>query len=363
MFYIDIRKAKDFGIGEYIRNVVPGVCERLKDDSCKEITLICHANQDISFVGNIVGLRAVEMASSPFSLNEQLEFCKLISRDDYFWATSLSHPIIKSCRTFATIHDVAQLDLPTTSYNGPLHKAIFWAYFKSLHRKSACLVFNSKFTRDRFRYYFPENLVPEAITHLGVKESLATYVDLAGVRKENFFIAIGNSRPHKNLPFLINSFLLNKNLSDFRLKVIGCSGNFSPSVGKSMAESTRVEFLGYIPESELKNQICRAQALFFPSLYEGFGLPAIEAMSLGCPVIASNTSALPEVCGDAAIYFDPLDRHSFNSAIDAFFLAIRKTNPVELSSRFRLQASRFSWLNCINETASLFEETLNCQKS
>lgn len=343
--------------------MVPGVCHWLLANSGVEVTLLYNRSQDISFLGNLCGVQTREMKSESFSLSEQVEFIKIIAHNDFYWATSLSHPIFKSCRVLATVHDVAQLDLPTSSYNGLLHKLIFWFYFKSLHSKSKGLAFNSKFTRDRFKHHFPNNDIPEAITHLGSNKTRESVEEFNEIGKERYFVTIGNNRPHKNLPFMISSFLSNEKLNEYRLKVIGSNADLSPPPGVCKTNWSRIEFLGYIPDCELENQITHAQALFFPSLYEGFGLPAIEALSLGCPVIASNNAALPEICGDVAIYFDPRDRKSFESAIDTFFLAIQGNNLNNLSSRCRMQASKFSWNRCIEETSNLFVRILNCPKS
>ncbi len=118
----------------------------------------------------------------------------------------------------------------------------------------------------------------------------------------------------------------------------------------------RVHFIGRQPDETLADLYRCATALVFPSLYEGFGLPVLEAMSCGCPVIASGTSSVPEAGGEAAIYIDPQDVTSLVKALEAF--ENDDANTLALSQQGLLQAAQFSWERCGCETLQVYERCL-----
>ena len=118
----------------------------------------------------------------------------------------------------------------------------------------------------------------------------------------------------------------------------------------------RVHLSGYVSDAELQSLYTRARCLLMPSLYEGFGLPVLEAMQHGVPVIASSTSSLPEVVGDAGLLINPYSESEIAAAIKR--LAHEETLHRELSQRARERVERFSWQQAASETLQLFEETL-----
>jgi len=355
MIYIDIRKAGDYGIGTYVKNLVPLVLQHLSEFGLGgEIRLLANAWQDLSFVPGLFLIHVVEMKSAPFTFYEQLEFRQIIRSSDIFWATSLSHPLWH-CNLLSTVHDLLQLDLPIPTVSSLMRRSIFWLYFKSLAVKSLAIVFNSHFTANRFSSHFPGCHAPSIVAHLGPGISAARSPSID--EKSDYFVMIGNNRPHKNIDFVLNQFCLMPEFASYTLKVIGFNNlefnNFSPC-----SYGCNIVFLGYIGASDLVLQLQQAKALIFPSLYEGFGLPAIEAMSCGCPVVASSNSALPEVCGPSAFYFDPTSSSSLRSALRTCVdLDLKSYSEVVRASR--LHASKFNWSDCAELTISFIRNTLH----
>jgi len=120
---------------------------------------------------------------------------------------------------------------------------------------------------------------------------------------------------------------------------------------------TDVYFLGYVPIQIMPDLYREARALIFPSLYEGFGIPLLEAMACGCPVAASRTSSMPEVCGDAAVYFDPLDKRSVRGAIEQ--MIFDTTTCSRLKEKGLIRAQQFSWEKTAQEVKTLLDKHFN----
>lgn len=135
---------------------------------------------------------------------------------------------------------------------------------------------------------------------------------IMGGEKEKTILTVGSIQPYKNVSTLIEAYLDLKEsggLVDYKLKIVGSSNSkvFSNvTYNESGRDLEGVEFTGYLSDEDLAKEYMKASVFVFPSLFEGFGIPPLEAMACGCPVIASNTTSIPEVCGSAAAYFDPL---------------------------------------------------------
>jgi glycosyltransferase involved in cell wall biosynthesis len=298
------------------------------------------------------------MGAKPFSAKEQLEFIKFIRPTDYYWATSLSHPLSCRCKLISTVHDVAQLDLRSMRYLERIKRPVYWCYLNSIALRSRLFLFNSIFTRDRFYVHFPgAKSRPAAVTLLApnigpaLKESIE-------YEKSNYFLAVANFRPHKNLDFLINAFFRNFALRDYSLKVVGGVDLSKILAYEDYMKTGRLVSTGFLPKADLVEEFMHAKAMIFPSLYEGFGLPAVEAMGLGCPVIASSGSSIPEVCGTYAFYFDPTSRSSFDQSISNFF-EMDKNESREFIEAAYGRALSFTWDACVNTTFDAVAEVID----
>lgn len=356
MLYIDIRKASDYGIGVYIRNVVPKVIGLMCRFEFKEsICVVASLDQDVSFLENCGTYSIRRLKSPPFSLMEQFELRKMLGANDYFWATSLSHPLLYSNNLF-TIHDVGQLEGEIRHNISLFKRIIFGFYFKSISSSGRCLIFNSKFTQYRYNFIFKKSDQIQGVTLLAPEIYLENK-DSINYDKDNYFIVVGNLRPHKNLPFLIKSFLDNPLLEKYELKIIGFNESDKIKLSKFHPRLNRIKLVGYLSNGDLLDQFVNAKGLIFPSIYEGFGLPAVEAMACGCPVIASNNTSLPEVCGDVGHYFDPRSQTSFDSAIESFF-SLSDESFKNLINNSYDRGSVFSWNQCANETFSLLKRAI-----
>ncbi len=174
-----------------------------------------------------------------------------------------------------------------------------------------------------------------------------------------FVLYAGNIKPHKNLVRLIEAFddLRRSGFDDLKLLIIGDEISKLPALRRAVHRHKlhkQVRFLGYLPDETLAILYRLAAVFVFPSLYEGFGLPPLEAMASGAPVVTSNVSSLPEVAGDAAVLVDPYD-------VDSIVDGIRRvlTDPAladELRRKGPVRAREFSWERSVARTRDLYHQ-------
>jgi len=201
--------------------------------------------------------------------------------------------------------------------------------------------------------------VPEskiAVVYPGYDDSLAR-VDPAAVRAryglpEDYFLHVGTLQPRKNLVRLMEAVALAP--APVCLVLAGRAGWLSGSiVAKARELGHRVRWLEYVPDEDLAGLYSGALALVFPSLFEGFGFPVLEAMACGTPVICSNTSSLPEVAGEAAVLADPGDVQAWLAAM----LRVQAEPGLRaaLAERGLAQVRQFSWRRAAQETLAVLE--------
>lgn len=173
-----------------------------------------------------------------------------------------------------------------------------------------------------------------------------------------FFLHVGTLQPRKNIPVLLDA-LARLGRPDAWLVLVGGKGWLYDEIFERVRElglAERVRFAGYVDDAELPLWYNAAAALVFPSLYEGFGLPIVEALACGAPVIAADTSSLPEAGGTAALYFDPHDADALAAQLAAVL------NDEALRRRLReagpAQAARFSWERAGREMAAVYQRAL-----
>lgn len=177
---------------------------------------------------------------------------------------------------------------------------------------------------------------------------------------DKYIFTVGSVEPRKNLLRLFEAFeTIKVFFPDYRIVHAGPRGWHMDHLEKLLSErnlTDSVKFLGLVPEDDLVKLYNAAQLFVYPSLYEGFGLPVLEAMTCGCPVITSNISSLPEVAGDAAVLVDPLETAQIAEQMRLFL-----TNPdmrMEYRRRGLQRAKDFSWRRCAEQTIEVYKQVL-----
>lgn len=183
------------------------------------------------------------------------------------------------------------------------------------------------------------------VDHLHHIDADTTILQRIGVHPHRYILAMGSLARHKNVATLINAFI-DADLDNIDLVIAG-GGNPKIFRDAGLREAPNVCYTGRITDEELKALYAQAMAFACPSISEGFGLPPLEAMTFGCPVIATTGGAVPEVCGGAALYADPHDQDAWRDAI--IRLVADPALRVQLGEQARDRASQFTWLNAATQ--------------
>lgn len=176
---------------------------------------------------------------------------------------------------------------------------------------------------------------------------------------DNYFVYAGTIEPRKNLPRLIRAWDRTAPEHPFDLVIVGREGWKLDAFHAAMVHCkhrARIHRLDHLPEAQMIAVVSAARAFLWPSLFEGFGLPPLEAMACGTPVLTSNTSSLPEVCGNAAVLVDPLDEEAIANGIRRFATDLRHREDYRLRGRAR--AKLFTWESAAQKTVETYHRAL-----
>jgi glycosyltransferase involved in cell wall biosynthesis len=361
---IDARKLHDFGIGTYIRNLLRHLA-RIDHDT--EYVLLC-GEADIGVAAQLgPNFRAVLEPSPNYSIREQIHVPWVLRRErpDLYHAPHYVLPAAVSCNSVVTIHDCIHLMFPQYLPNRVAHAYARAQMWTAAHRSDCILTVSDASKRDILHLF---NIPPEKIvvvynaidSHFSVTPPADA---VARVRERyqlnhRFVLYVGNIKPHKNLVRLIEAFneLRAGDLEDLKLLIIGDEISKLPALRLAVHRHKlhkHVRFLGYVPDDQLAVLYRLASVFVFPSLYEGFGLPPLEAMASGTPVVTSNVSSLPEVVGDAAMLVDP---HDVDSIVGGLRTVL--TDPARAEEMRRKgfeRAHEFSWERSVARTLEVYK--------
>lgn len=291
---------------------------------------------------------------------------RLLGDVDVYHATNYFLPPTATARRVLTIYDLTFLrrpDLCSPKIVGPFRRKVP----RMAKAADAILTCSQASKRDIVELLeVPENRV--RVAYGAVDEQLAPVPrdDAQRMLAQQFGITtpfalfVGTIEPRKNVSGLLRAFARVAADAPHTLVLVGGMGWLPEPIEKTIHDlrlESRVKWLGYVPRhADLALFYSAADAFVFPSFYEGFGLPVLEALACGCPVITSNVSSLPEVAGDAAVYVDPND----DAGIAAKLLDVLTNEPLRqsLSARARTQAARFSWDACARETLACYRSLM-----
>ena len=351
---IDVRKWSDYGIGTYVRNLVRHLARLDREttyflfcDAADAATLRDLAQNFVPVVDDSAAYGIKEHFSIPFKLKRL--------GADLLHSPHYVRPLLCPTASVVTVHDCIHLLFPQY-LPSRLHCSYAHFMLGQAVRKSARVFTVSEASRADILRFYPDadperiqvvpNAIDPAILETPSPEEMAR-VDERYQLRGRFVLYAGNIKPHKNLDRLIAAFGQMKQRpahEDVKLLIIGEDVARYGSLRRSMeAAGVRqdVRFFGFVPERTLAALYRRASVFAFPSLYEGFGLPPLEAMACGTPVVTSRISSLPEVTGGAALLVDP---YSVDDIADGLERVLGdQTFADELRRKGRLRAASFSW--------------------
>jgi glycosyltransferase involved in cell wall biosynthesis len=305
-------------------------------------------------------VRVIDLNVPIYSAREQIALLRRIPSDtSLFWSPHYNIPLAWRGRLVVTVHDVAHLALP--EFFGGFHRQAYARFmFRRISRSADAILTVSEFTRAEFERLVGVPRASPEVVHNGVDQE---WFDLAPSPRPHprpYLVYVGNVKPHKNLGRLLEAFGSLTSRTPCDLLLIGKNEGFLTGDRGVQAAvdrlAPRVQLLGAVSRELLRRYVAHAEALVLPSQYEGFGLPPLEAMACGRPTIVSRAASLPEVCGDAALYFDPLDPASIAEAI------LRVLTEPELQETLRSRglerARRFTWERSARATLAVLERVL-----
>ncbi|HUP35710.1 MAG TPA: glycosyltransferase family 1 protein [Candidatus Limnocylindria bacterium] len=362
---IDARKLRDFGIGTYVRNLLRQLS---RIDTQTEYVLFCRPG-DLALVSDLgENFRPIAEPAPSYSIREQLRVPLDVRRvrADLFHAPHYVLPPLTPCRSVVTIHDCIHLRFPQY-----LPSKLGYAYARSslwvaTHRASRIMTVSEASKRDILRYFtIPEskidviyNAIDDRFGMMPPEEEIARVRERYQLN-DPFVLYAGNIKPHKNLERLIEAFhmLRRGDLEHVKLLIIGDEISKYATLRRAVHRlklHQHVRFFGFVPDQTLAVLYRLAGVFVFPSLYEGFGLPPLEAMASGTPVITSNVSSLPEVVGDAAVLVDPYEPEDIADAMRRVLTDAPLRE--DLVRRGLARASMFSWERSIRRVREIYEE-------
>lgn len=264
-------------------------------------------------------VRVIDVDAPIYSVREQIALHRRIPSDaTLVWSPHYNIPLTWPGRLAVTVHDLSHLALP--EFVQGVHRRAYARFmFHRIARGADAIMTDSEFTRSEFeRLVGPARAKPQVV-HLGVDREWFDAPASAAPHPTPYLLYVGNVKPHKNLGRLLQAFEMLATRPPCDLLIVGKKEGFLTGDSAVLAAADRlaprVRLLGAVSQDLLKRYVAHAQALVLPSLYEGFGLPPLEAMACGRPVVVSRAASLPEICGDAAVYCDPLDPASIAAAI------------------------------------------------
>ena len=369
---IDIRRMTEFGIGTYTRNVVRTL-GRL--DRQSKYFLI-GSPEKVKEIGQLPGnFHTVPLLESDTTTKGYLEFrvilkrleCDLVHIPHLFWM-----PRALPCPYVMTVHDLLE-HMSRTRGRSSLRRALHYQLTRRVLAGAARIFAVSQFSKSEIEKVFGirsnrievvYNAIDERFLHGHASAADRQLIAERYLVTYPFLLYAGRISPHKNLVRIIEAFSalrgeLEKEgrLPDLKLIIIGDDLSSHPDLRRTVIRSgvqNDVRFLGFVPIDILRIFYDVAHVFLFPSLYEGFGLPPLEAMAHGTPVVTSNTSSLPEVVGNAAVLVNP--ENVFDIMRATHCVLIDQNLRDKLKQRGYEQAKRFSWDSSVRRILRVYEE-------
>ncbi len=359
-YLLDARTATPHfpGIGRYARSLAAAMLPLLASD--ERLTLLVDPQQPFE----LDGATSLPVDASPFSLSQQWRVPQAVKaqRADLYHSPYYLMPCLPGAATVLTVYDVIPLRYP--HFSSARSRLLFRLTTRLALRAAKQVIAITENARGDFIREF--GVTPHQITAipLGVEASFrpAAQAEISVARAkhglpERFALYLGSNKPHKNLRGLVEAWLsLPEN--NAHLVVAGAWDDRYPEA-RQLAEARggkAIRWIGRVAENDLPALYSAADAFIFPSLFEGFGLPVVEAMACGTPVVCSNTTALPEVAGDAAMLVDPNDASAIAGALERV-LGDEQLR-AELRAKGLARAAQFTWERTAARTLEIYRQVV-----
>jgi glycosyltransferase involved in cell wall biosynthesis len=354
---------KHTGIGRYTKNLLLAL-SNLPDFKKYRFTLIIYPELETEVKKDLGDkFKIITTNIRHYSIREQLFLPFLIYRlhPNLVHFTHFNKPVLYFGTSVVTIHDLikhffkGRLNTTKSTFVYWI-KHFFYLKLTNFTIKNNTIIVPSDYWRDYIIKNF--HLIPEKITttHEAVDPNFKIIQKSYILNPESYILYTGNLYPHKNIEIVLKAL---KKLPKLKLKIICARSLFTQKIEKLIKEYkliNQVEFLGYVPDIKFKKIYSESLALVHPSLMEGFSLTGLEAMALGCPVISSNSSCLPEIYQNSVLYFDPNNSEDLISQIQQL-----QNNPKLREKLINLgyqQVQKYSWIKTAKQTLNVYQKNI-----
>lgn len=302
-------------------------------------------------------------------IDEQVILPFEFNKYDLVHLLDYSSPVIFKMKVpfIITVHDLTFLKFPETfTYMSRKYKNFIIPYSIKNSTKIITISENSK--RDLIKY-FPHCEDKVEVIYPGRPNinRVSNKDEIDKVKKRykifgNYILHVGTIEPRKNIKRLVKAYKLllreNKDFKDIKLVLIGKKGWLYKEIFDEIGEllNDKIIYLGYVEQKDIPILYSGAEFFIYPSLYEGFGLPPLEAMTCGVPVIVSNSSSLPEVVGDAGLYINPYDIETIKEAMSK--LLTNKNLKEQMINKGYSQIKKFDWENSVSKIMKIYNDIL-----
>ena len=284
-----------------------------------------------------------------------------------FFSPTHYSPLFCPCPTIPTIHDLGYLESKNQFTKKDLYQLINWT--KESLKKASQIVTVSEFSKSEILKFYkidPKKITvayngtdnPSKISQKIQNQIISSY----NIQPKNYYLYLGTLKPNKNIPFLIESFAnyLRSNTDDrtSRLVIAGKKGWLFEEIFNTVKKEgieDKVIFTDFVSDSQKWTLYQHAKALILPSLYEGFGIPVIEAMKTNTPVIASNIAPLKEVITDNGFYFNPIKQKDLINQLIKLD-SLKPSEIKKITDKAKIRADLFTWTNTAKSVLKVFEQ-------
>ncbi len=367
---IDIRRIQDFGVGTYISNLIRTLASK---DFENRYVLLGDPEKASAAGAFPENFKIVRWNSPQGSVRMHWELRRLLRENpvDVLHIPYMRIAPLASCNYLMTVHDVADFLYDTNQgFRRNLRLRMVQRALLRAHRILAVSNATKRDIEDLFaipsdRITVVANAIDERFIQTILQEDKRKVLERYQVN-DPFLLYVGSAKPQKNLRRLIEAFAHIKNeliehpvYRNLRLLIIGDEISEHAELRRTVVRTRMrndVRFLGFVPVDVLRVFYQSAEVFVFPSLHEGFGLPPLEAMAQGTPVVTSNVSSLPEVVGDAAIQVNPENVFEIARAVRQVLL--NEELREQLRERGRVQLERFSWERSANQVLGIYAEAV-----
>jgi glycosyltransferase involved in cell wall biosynthesis len=345
---IDCRMINMAGIGTYIKNILPRLIES------NEFVIICLGYDDLKAFSWFSKVQYIPVKSRILSFNEQIELAYKIPNCEVFWSPNWNITWLpnKAKHHVVTIHDVYHL--ANKSKFSFLKIKMMQAYMSFIRLFADSVITVSNFSKSEIIRHsaIPARMI--YVIHLAVDEQ---YTNMIGdcSNEDEYILYVGNVKPHKNLLLSLIAF---SQIKDTNLKfyIVGQKDGFitndSTLNDYIIKLGNRIVFTGKVSDNEVKNYYKNAKLFLFPSTYEGFGLPILEAMKFKLPIITSDSASIPEVAGPNVIYFNAFQVEDLVNKLNNFLSGQISCN----ISAYDTQLEKFSWDRTTDRHKDIFKK-------